>query len=171
MTKPRAPLSIDAALARIAGHLPGGFDDMAQVAGRAVRTVRNWSDPDTAEQIPLDCAIALDLAYMAAGGECAPLFETYAFKLELAQMEHFACNIRLARHTADVIREGGEAHSALVRATLPGASAADRRIALQETTEAIDFLKRVVPLLASPNGDEPGGNTKRDPVADQHHPP
>lgn len=159
MTKLRAPLTIDAALARIAGHLPGGFDEMAAITRRAVRTVRNWGDPDTAEQIPLDCAIALDLAFIAAGGDCAPLFETYALKLELGQVEHFACNIRLARHTAEVIREGGEAHAALVRATLPDASAADRQTALRETTEAIDILKRAIPLLTA------------DPVPDQHHPP
>jgi hypothetical protein len=159
MTKARAPLSIDAALARIAGHLPGGFTDMAQIAGRAVRTVRNWGDPDTAEQIPLDCAIALDVAYIAAGGDCAPLFETYSLKLELAHMQRFACNIELARHTADVIREGGEAHSALVRATLPGATDADRADALRECVEAFDILKRTLALLEA------------DPTPDQHHPP
>lgn len=159
MTKVRAPLSIDAALARIAGHMPKGYDDLAQVTGRAVRTVRNWGDPDTPEQIPLDCAIALDLAYIAAGGDCAPLFETYSLKLEMASMERFACNIALARHTADVIREGGEAHSALVRATLPGATRADREDALRECSEAMDFLKRVFPLLEA------------DRAPDQHHPP
>lgn len=159
MTKARAPLSIDAALARIAGHLPGGYNDMATIAGRAVRTVRNWGDPDTAEQIPLDCAIALDVAYIAAGGDCAPLFETYSLKLELAHMQRFACNIELARHTAEVIREGGEAHSALVRATLPGATEGDRADALRECVEAFDILKRTLALLEA------------DPLADQHHPP
>lgn len=159
MTKPRAPLSIDAALSRIAGFLPGGWSDMATTTGRAERTVRNWGDPDTAEQIPLDCAIALDLAYIGAGGDCAPLYECYSLKLELAQIERFACNIQLARHTADVIREGGEAHSALVRATLPGATRADRQEALRESAEAIDFLKRVIPLLEA------------DRASEQHHPP
>ncbi len=159
MTKPRAPLSIDAALSRINDFLPGGWAEMGQITGRSARTVRNWGDPDTGEQCPIDCAIALDLAYIAAGGDCAPLFEAYQLKLELAQMERFACNIQLARHTADVIREGGEAHSALVRATLPGATRADRREALRECAEAMDFLKRVFPLLEA------------DRASEQHHPP
>lgn len=159
MTKARAPLSIDAGLARIAGHLPGGYTDMATIVGRAVRTVRNWGDPDTAEQIPLDCAIALDLAFIAAGGDCAPLFETYQLQLELAQMERFACNIALGKHAAKVIREGGEAHSALLLATLPGATENDRKNALRECSEAFDVLKRALPLLGA------------DPIPDQHHPP
>lgn len=159
MTKVRAPLSIDAALSRINDFLPGGWAEMGGITGRAARTVRNWSDPDTGEQCPIDCAIALDLAYVAAGGECAPLFEAYSLKLEMASMERFACNIALARHTADVIREGGEAHSALVRATLPGATRADREEARREVAEALDFLKRTLPLLEA------------DRAPDQHHPP
>ena len=159
MTKARAPLSIDAALARIAGHLPGGYAEMAMLTCRAIRTVRNWGDPDTAESIPFDCAIRLDTAYIAAGGDCAPLFEAYQIQLELAQMERFACNIALARHTAEVIREGGEAHSALVRATLPDATRADRAQAQRECAEALDILKRTMALLDA------------DPAPDQHHPP
>lgn len=170
MTKARAPLSIDAALARIAGHLPGGFNDMATIVGRAVRTVRNWGDPDTAEQIPLDCAIALDLAYISAGGDCAPLFESYQLQLDLAQMERFSSNIALGKHAAQVIREGGEAHSALLLATLPGATENDRKNALRECSEAFDVLKRALPLLGAPRADEAGGKNQ-DPVPDQHHPP
>ena len=42
MTKLRAPGSIDAALARIAGHLEAGYAAMATLTGRAERTVRNY---------------------------------------------------------------------------------------------------------------------------------
>lgn len=170
MTKARAPLSIDAALARIAGHLPGGYTAMAGIVGRAVRTVRNWGDPDTAEHIPLDCAISLDLAFIAAGGDCAPLFETYQLLLDLAQMERFSSNIALGKHAAQVIREGGEAHSALLLATLPGATEKDRKNALRECSEAFDVIKRVLPLLGAPPADD-AGVRHQDPTPDQHHPP
>lgn len=149
MTKPRPPLSIDAALARIAGQLPAGFDDMARIAGRAVRTVRNWSDPDTPEQIPVDCAIALDLAFIAAGGAGAPIFETYAHKLELAEAEQFADQLELLRRAQVVAKESGEATSALIGAAHPAATDADRARALAEAVEARDALSQVIPLLAA----------------------
>ncbi|WP_439569080.1 hypothetical protein [Sphingopyxis sp.] len=149
MTKARAPLSIDAALARIAGQLTNGFDDMARVAGRQVRTVRNWSDPDTAEQVPVDCAIALDLAYIAAGGSGAPIFEAYALKLELADAAKFGDRHQLLRHAQDVARETGEANAAIIGAAHPAATKTDRARALAEATEAREALNQVIPLLAA----------------------
>jgi hypothetical protein len=155
MTKARAPLSIDAALARIAGQLPGGYDEAAQVAKRKVRTVRNWGDPDTPEQIPLDCAIALDLAYEAAGGEGYPLHETYGAQLQLAEATHFATRFDLLRRTAALIKEGGEAHAALARLCLPDSSDADRRLAHRELAEAFEAIAQVLPLLeTSPTRDD-----------------
>lgn len=148
MTKPRAPLTIDAALARIAGQLPLGFDDMARVAGRQVRTVRNWGDPDTPEQVPVDCAIALDLAYIAAGGTGAPIFEAYALKLELADAAKFGDRHQLLRHAQDVARETGEANAAIIGAAHPAATKTDRARALAEATEAREALNQVIPLLA-----------------------
>lgn len=147
MTKVRAPLSIDAALARIAGQLVGGFEEMARVSGRCTRTVRNWGDPDTPEQVPVDCAIALDLAFIAAGGTGAPIFETYALKLELAEAAKFADRFELLRHAQRVARETGEANAAIIGAAQPSATDADRARALGEALEAIDALKHAVPLL------------------------
>jgi hypothetical protein len=149
MTKRRPPLSIDAALARIAGQLEGGWETMATATGRKDRTVRNWGDPDTPEQIPLDCAIALDLAYQEAGGEGAPLWEAYTLKLELAEIERFADRHALGRRAVDVIRECGEAGSALVAASLPGATQAEREAALRELVEAFEVIKRTFPLLGA----------------------
>ena len=148
MTKARAPLSIDAALARIAGQLPEGFEEMARVVGRQVRTVRNWSDPDTAEQVPVNCAIALDLAYIAAGGTGAPIFEAYALKLELADAAKFGDRHQLLRHAQDVARETGEANAAIIGAAHPAATKNDRARALAEATEAREALNQVIPLLA-----------------------
>ena len=148
MTKVRPPLSIDAALARIAGHLPEGFPQMAKIARREVRTVRNWSDPDTPESIPVECAISLDLAYIAAGGNGAPIFEAYAQQLELAAATQFADQQLLLRHAQVVAKETGEANSAIIGAAQPSATEADKRRALAEVVEAIDSLKSAIPLLS-----------------------
>lgn len=148
MTKARAPLSIDAALARIAGHLDEGFHAMARIARREVRTVRNWSDPDTPESIPVECAIALDLAYIGAGGSGAPIFEAYAHQLELAAATHFADQQALLRHAQIVAKETGEANSAIIGAAQPSATEADRRAAQKEIDEAIASLKSAIPLLS-----------------------
>lgn len=150
MTKHRAPLSIDAGLARIAGQIPGGYRRMADLTGRQARTVRNWGDPDTPEQIPLDCAIILDLAYQAEGGDGAPLYEAYAFQLEMAEVTRFADRIALGCAAAQAMKEGGEAAAALVMAARPGASAADGLSARREILEHIDALKRLLPHLPDP---------------------
>lgn len=149
MTKARAPLSLDAALARIAGQLPEGWDDMARIANRQTRTVRNWGDPDTPEQVPVDCAIALDLAYIAAGGSGAPIFETYALKLELAEADKFGDRHQLLRTAQDVARETGEANAAIIGAAHPAATEADRQRALREAVEARDALNQAIPLLST----------------------
>lgn len=150
MTKARAPLSIEAAIVRIAGVHDDGFTDLARIVGRERRTVSNWSDPDTPEQVPVDCAIALDLAYLAAGGTGTPIFEAYALKLELADAERFGDRHQLLRHAQDVARETGEANAAIIGAAHPAATDADRARALAEATEARQALDQVIPLLGAP---------------------
>jgi hypothetical protein len=148
MTKLRAPLTVDAALARIAGQLPDGWNSVSEIAGRQPRHCRRWGDPDAEEQIPIDVAIRLDLAFQAEGGTGAPILEAYAAQLELASAARFADRNALLRQAVDVIREGGEAHAAIVRSTQPDASPADERIAYREACEAFEALKKIIPLLA-----------------------
>lgn len=147
MTKPRAPLSVEQALARIGGQLDGGFEAMGALTGRSASMVRAWGDPDRREYIPLDCAIVLDLAFVAAGGDGAPLHEAYTHQLEQAALLQWAAGRELARHAAQVIKECGEAGSALVLATQPGACPRIKAQAATEVAEALDTLKRALPLL------------------------
>lgn len=150
MTKEREPLSIDAALARIMGQLPGGYDRAASITGRRTRTVRDWGDPDTGPSIPLDCAIALDLAFQEAGGEGHPLYEAYTDKLDRAEVERFACRFSLLRRTASLIKETGDASAALARLCLPDSTDADRRHAFREVAEAYEAIRQFLPLLEAP---------------------
>lgn len=150
MTKRRPPLSIDAALARIAGQLECGWDDIASVTGRSTTLVRAWGDPDRREKIPVDDAIMLDLAYRAAGGEGAPIFEMFAHQLQIEGGTWFADEVALGRYAAEVILECGQAGSAVVLSAQPGATAAQRREALREVEEAIGVLTRARLMLGLP---------------------
>jgi hypothetical protein len=155
VTKRPLPLTFDAALARIAGHLRGGWAEMAQVAERKERTVRNWGDPDTPEDVPAGAMLKLDLAYQAAGGQGAPLFEAYANQLDLAEAARFADRHELLARAERLIREGGEGHAALVRACQPRATERDRANAFRELSEAFAEFK---PLLALLSPDAPSQN-------------
>ncbi|HZV09083.1 MAG TPA: hypothetical protein VFF94_04975, partial [Novosphingobium sp.] len=121
MTKHRPPLTIDAALARIAGQLPGGWPEMAALLGRRESIVRAWGDPDRRELIPLGCAIQLDLAHQAAGGKGAPLHEVYTLQLQLEHVTRFADGQALTHVLSSVIKEAAEAESAIALSTLPDA--------------------------------------------------
>lgn len=137
MTVHRAPTSIDHALARIAGQLEGGWVGMARTVSRSETTVRAWGQPGRREQIPMAAAIALDLAFQAAGGTGAPIFETYALQLDLACINRFADRAALGVHLASVIKESAEAESAMLSAILPDAGPAEIRRALRELEEAL----------------------------------
>lgn len=156
MTKVRAPLSIDSAMARIAGVLPGGWREIATVTNRAEATVRAWGDVDRAEQIPLPAAIALDIAFQRAGGEGRPLFETYALQCEVAREQAFADEVEVSRRACILVRETAEAMDALIRAgrAAPEAGIRDKAIreledVVREATATICVLKQS-PATAPP---------------------
>lgn len=151
MTKTRAPLTFDNALSKIAGLI--GWAEMAHVVGQAERTVRDWGDPDTGRNCPIKAALQLDVAFQAAGGEGAPMHEIYTLLLKDARTERFADQIELARRTITAIGETADAEKALVMATLPGATRADRATAAREVEEGIAALSATLPLL---NEGEPG---------------
>jgi len=148
MTKHRPPLSVDAALARVAGQLENGWDEMAEVTSRKIGLIRAWADPARRERIPLDDAILLDLAYRRAGGLGAPHFECFGARLQAEGLEWFAEEIALARHAATLIRECSEAEAAVVIASQPGATPRERAHALREVEEAIAVLARARTMLS-----------------------
>lgn len=155
MTKERAPLSIDGALARIAGKLPGGWAQMAAITGYHERTVRAWGDGDREEQINIPAAIALDNGYQAAGGAGRPIYDAYGCLVGAAERDRFAEPFDILRHAVDVARESGQANSALLEAAMPDATDADRREAQQELIEAIEAMKIALLRLNPPHIDVP----------------
>ncbi|MCA1199162.1 hypothetical protein K9B35_14385 [Sphingomonas sp. R647] len=137
MTKVRPPLSINAALDRIAGLVEGGWLAMGDAIGKAERTVRNYGDPDTPEEISARDAITLDILFQQNGGEGAPIFQTYALQLEIDRADVFATQAEIARRVQISIVEGAEAAQAAIACALPGATDADFATAIREQVDAI----------------------------------
>lgn len=149
LQKRRAPLSVDGALARIAGQVPGDWGAMGEDLGLRESIVRAWGDPDRRERIPFECAIKLDILFRAHGGDGWPMFETYAYQLDESAKARFVDEIVLGRLAAIVIRECGEASSLLVLAAQPGADRSDFRETRSHVQEAIDAYQRASVLLAA----------------------
>lgn len=146
MTKVRPPVSFADAVTRIAGRI--GWDGAAQAVGKAERTVRNWSDPDTGALPTIEDALRLDAAYLAAGGAEAPIAAVFLFRLDREAAVR-ADPEQLMAATATAAREAGEAVSALVVASQPGASPQARAVAQKEIAEAIEALKETQHRLGS----------------------
>lgn len=153
MTKRRAPLTIDAALTRIADKIPGGWSAMAELTGRRLSLVRSWADPDRREQIPLRDAVLLDKAYRDAGGGGAPIFAWFHSQLDAAGALAPSSADALIAITAEAIHEFSEAAGALLGAAHTGAGPTHFATARRELEEAIAVLRRALTMTAGgPNG-------------------
>lgn len=150
MTKRRAPLSMDTALARIAGQVPGGWATMAAEVDRSERHVRKWGDESAREEINFTQARKLDLLYRRHGGHGFPIFDAYGQLLELDIADRFFDQFEVLRRATRLVKEAGEAEAAVLRVALPGATAAHRAEALRELLEAIEAAKLMLPLLEGP---------------------
>lgn len=147
MTKTRAPLSFSLAITTVVGLI--GWEEAAHITKRAVRTVRHWSESDRAGTPTLDQAIALDRAFLEAGGGFAPILESYARQMDVALADTIACRAALAEDIAIASRETGEAIGLCVQAMQPGASPAVIHRAIVETEEADDKFPRLIGRLKS----------------------
>lgn len=166
MTKLRPPLSVNDALDQIKVQVVGGWAAMGDAIGKAERTVRNYGDPDTPEEISARDAITLDLLYRQHGGEGAPIFQCYALLLETERAEAMAGQAELARRAMDSIKEHSEAAQAVIACTLPGAGRAEYDAAIREHEEAIRAATNTLAALRKGAGSfladarvPPGGRT------------
>lgn len=145
MTKLRAPLSFSLAITTIAERI--GYKSAASITGRALRTIRHWSDSDRRGTPTLDRAIALDRAFIDAGGGYAPILESYARQLDVALVDAVACRTALAEDVAAASRECGDAIAHCIQALRPGATPAEILRAIVETEEADAIWPRVIGRL------------------------
>ncbi|HEX7856015.1 MAG TPA: hypothetical protein VF503_20220 [Sphingobium sp.] len=147
MTKPRAPLTFGLAITTIAGVI--GWPEACRITKRANRTLRLWSETDKKGSPTLQQALALDAAYIAAGGERAPILESYALQIEVLLADSIACRLELAGDIAEASREAGEAIAFSIAVAQPGASPGAIHRAIAETEEAAGRFARLLARLKS----------------------
>lgn len=141
MTKARDALTPFLALTRAAGTI--GWQACADLAKRAVRTIQNWSDPDTSAGISLEAALKIDIACMEAG-QPPHFFRWFGQRLDLADAEHRQSRANIAVSAAIAAKEIGEAQAATLRAVTPGAGQSELLIAERETAEAVEALSHTL---------------------------
>lgn len=146
MTKAREPLTFSLAISSIAELI--GWKTAARVTRRAVRTVRHWSESDRRGLPTLDRAIALDRAFIAAGGGYAPILDSYARQLDVVVVDGAVCREAMAELVAIASRETGEAIALCIQALQPGASPAVVDRAIVETEEVAGIIPRMLGCLA-----------------------
>ncbi|WP_288804086.1 hypothetical protein [uncultured Novosphingobium sp.] len=145
MTKVRAPLTFSLAVTTVVGRI--GWKAAGSITRRAVRTVRHWSESDKHGSPTLDQAIALDRAFILAGGGYAPILESYARQLDVAMVDASGCREALADDVAAVSRETGDAIGHCIQALQPGATPAQIYRAIAETEEADAIFPRLIGRL------------------------
>lgn len=145
MTKRRRPLTFENALTTVAALI--GWDEVARICGTQERACRNWSDPDTRQEIRIGAAQKLDVAFHAAGGKGTPFLTCFSANVEAAQLAAVPGREALLASAGRVAREAGEAVSAAVTAALPGASAADFYLGEREIEEGIAALTNMLAAL------------------------
>ena len=109
------------------------------MVGKSDRWVRNWSDPDEGKAPNVHQALALDVAFLKAGGGEPPILSAYLHQLELATggKINFAPLLDLVSKAA---KESGEAISHLLDAAMPDATDEHRVSALKEGSEAVEAI-------------------------------
>lgn len=147
MTKLRAPLSFSLAITTLIGVI--GWADAGRITRRANRTLRHWSESDRKGTPTLDQAIALDRAFIEAGGGYAPILESYARQLNVALAPSMACHAALGEDIAAVSRETADAIGASIQIIQPGASPTAVHRAIAETEEAGAKIARLLGRLRS----------------------
>jgi hypothetical protein len=145
MTKTRAPLSFSLAITTVAGVI--GWKTAARITRRSVRTIRHWSESDKHGSPSLEQAIALDRAYVAAGGAMAPILASYMLQMDVAAVDPVACRAALAEDIALLSRETGDAISHCIQALQPGSTPAEIYRAIAETQEADAVIPRLLGRL------------------------
>lgn len=152
MTRPRQPATFERALAQIAGLL--GWDGCAAVLGKSESHVRKLGAPDTEREISLRDAVRLDAAWRRAGGDGAPILETYALALDIGAPVEPACPDRMLSGAGVAARECGEAVAAAIALATNTEDPKARITAVREIEESISELSRLLSSIVATQAEE-----------------
>lgn len=142
MTKARDPYEFPKAIQTIGKLI--GWDVAGAMFGVTGRAVEKWGIDDSPRLPTLAQAFALDAAYVAAGGNYAPILESYARQFDAKLVQAVACRLLLAQDVAEMTREAGEAMSHCIAALDPNATPAQLRQALAELEQVDAIIPRLV---------------------------
>jgi hypothetical protein len=147
VTKLRTPHTWADAATRVAGLL--GYAEAGRVVERAERTIYEWANPESDTRPTLEQMLALDAAYITAGGEGAPFLDAHAHQLELVVSSAAADCRELIDEAGEVARECGEAVAAALAVTAGNASPIVVHRALAQASEAGAAIGAVTRRLTS----------------------
>ena len=148
MTKEREPGSMEDALLRVLGKL--GMECACAATGRHDHYLRAVSDPDKPTQhLTVPDMLALDKAYIAAGGPGAPLWETAGRMLKARLGAEFSDAAAIGRVGQELAKEGGEAIAAMFGMAQPDADLKALKEGLRDLEELADRTSASIAAVRS----------------------
>ncbi|WP_294321567.1 hypothetical protein [uncultured Sphingomonas sp.] len=142
--KARDPFSIKQTLCDVIDAI--SMDRAAAVTGRTPGYLRIMSDEDQRGDLTCRDAILLDAEYEALlGGR--PLTDMMRLQIDAVRPDQTASAAAALEATLEIIRESGEAHAALIAASVPGATLSTRRRAIREILQSLSAKRRLLPIL------------------------
>ncbi len=142
--KARDPFSIEQTLCDVIDAI--SMDRAAAVTGRTPGYLRIMSDEDQRGDLTCRDAILLDAEHEALlGGR--PLTDMMRLQIDAVRPDQTASATAALEATLEIIRESGEAHAALIAASVPGATLSTRRRAIREVLQSLSAKRRLLPIL------------------------
>lgn len=120
----------------------------AALVGRSEETLTAWKHSTNPRWPRIDQALALDLAYIDAGGDGSPFLDTLQALVDRAR-ETEACLIKFAAECAALTKDHAEFVGVAFDVMLPGATQRDRHRCLVEVQEIIVRAGAVVRRIKS----------------------
>lgn len=151
MTKLRDPLTTEEAFDLVVAVLKK--DVAAKVIGRDVGYIRAISTPGNDQRLAVDDAIALDVAYVAAGNIGTPLYDSIGLRIRTAEGMDLAGSAALTGHAVDLTQEHSEALVALLGASTPSPDKLALRKALKELIDGHRAYEKAIRTVRCLLGD------------------
>lgn len=147
MTKTVLPFTFTDAAKRTIARI--GEAEAAQLVGKSVATLEAWRLDDNPRWPRIDQALALDLAYAAAGGDGSPFLDAFQVAVSVASIERDACRTALATTIATLAKDSGELLAASIAVIHPDATQREVDRALVEAQDVVTGADSVVRQLKS----------------------
>ena len=148
MTKAALPFTFTDAAKRTIARI--GEAEAACLLGLIGRsTLDKWRNQDDPRAPRIDQALALDLAYAAAGGDGSPFLDAFQVAVSVASIERDACRTALATTIATLAKDSGELLAASIAVIHPDATQREVDRALVEAQDVVTGADSVVRQLKS----------------------